>query len=955
MKTRYFLPAMLLMLASSMSFFAQTQMFNSCVENEGENIQVTLPGSFNTANFKFPDPFKRLNGQRITTKEQWKDRRQEILKLAEKTVYGPKPPKPASVTGTVTSSRITVNISEGGKTTSFSVTVTIPSGTKPENGWPAVISYGNSGATSAVVTGQGVAYINYTPTNVAGETGGDRSKKNGAFFSIYGVSHKAGSLMAWAWGISRIIDVIESDPNKLFDPTAIGVTGCSRYGKGPFVAAAFDQRIALAMPMEGGSGGSNAMRVIAATAGAQSPQSAYDEQPWLGNDFGAFSRNVNNLPIDMHEVAAMIAPRGLLFLDKTPESSDWLCTQASNAAARGAAEVYSALGVGSNIQYINNTGGSTHCAWNAGAYEEAVKDFIQKYLKRTKEVSGNMPTFNVSNSSRNPNMANWIDWNTPTLSGNLNIGGCNSAPISGYTVSTSVSPAGKGSVSLSPEPPVSGHYEGGETVTLTAVASPGWKFDRWSGDVTGNLSPLTITMDANKSIIAKFVPTVNGTENLVKNGDFVNNQNWTLNTGSNYGGSTGTFSVSGGKATINITGTGTNPWEPQLVQQGISLEQDMKYRLTFDASVAEARDLEVLLQMAGSPYTTYLSTGTIALTNQTQSFSFEFEMTHPSDPNAQLAFNVGQSTQNVILSNIKLIYLADFTKTVTLTFDSQGGSTVTPGSITVEAGATIGTLPAEPHLAGYSFNGWYSLPDGNGTQYTASSTLTEDTVAYAMWTADIYTIEYDAEGGDAVPGGTYTIESDDIILPTATRRGYDFAGWQEPGSLTMETIIPTGSIGNRFYSAQWKVIEYDIIYVLDGGDNHPENPASYTVEDNIVLQDPVKENFEFTGWEEGNEIPEGSTGEKTFTATWASLTHISENTSALAFQIYPNPVTGGNFNVALNSKTAVFTILNLQGQVVFSTEINTGVSFINADLAAGVYVISVKRENEINKQKLIVK
>jgi endo-1,4-beta-xylanase len=524
---------------------------------------------------------------------------------------------------------------------------------------------------------------------------------------------------------------------------------------------------------------------------------------------------------------------------------------------------------------------------------------------------------------------------------------------SGYSLTTTASPSTGGRITKNPD---NAGYTPNTTVQLIPQAADGWKFDRWSGDVTGNLSPLTITMDANKSITAKFVPTVNGTENLVKNGDFVNNQNWTLNTGSNYGGSAGTFSVSGGKATINITGTGTNPWEPQLVQQGISLEQDMKYRLTFDASVAEARDLEVLLQMAGSPYTTYLSTGTIALTNQTQSFSFEFEMTHPSDPNAQLAFNVGQSTQNVILSNIKLIYLADFTKTVTLTFDSQGGSTVTPGSITVEAGATIGTLPAEPHLAGYSFNGWYSLPDGNGTQYTASSTLTEDTVAYAMWTADIYTIEYDAEGGDAVPGGTYTIESDDIILPTATRRGYDFAGWQEPGSLTMETIIPTGSIGNRFYSAQWKVIEYDIIYVLDGGDNHPENPASYTVEDNIVLQDPVKENFEFTGWEEGNEIPEGSIGEKTFTATWASLTHISENASALAFQIYPNPVTGNSFDIILtDSETAVCSILTMQGQILFNTVINKGVTSISTALETGVYVVSIQCENGLTTQKLIIK
>src|SRR5689334_3584632 len=69
------------------------------VEDEGADCAVSLPGS-TTADSKLPDPFKKLDGTRITTKSDWRCRREEIKKLAERYVYGEKPGKPASVTGT---------------------------------------------------------------------------------------------------------------------------------------------------------------------------------------------------------------------------------------------------------------------------------------------------------------------------------------------------------------------------------------------------------------------------------------------------------------------------------------------------------------------------------------------------------------------------------------------------------------------------------------------------------------------------------------------------------------------------------------------------------------------------------------------------------------------------------------------------------------------------------------
>src|SRR5205085_20017 len=105
------------------------------VEDDGADCPVTLPGA-SPANSRLPDPFQRLNGTRITAKSDWRCRREEIKKLAERSVYGTKPGKPASVTGTVSGTSITVNVSDQGRSASFSASVQLPSGSGP---FPAVV------------------------------------------------------------------------------------------------------------------------------------------------------------------------------------------------------------------------------------------------------------------------------------------------------------------------------------------------------------------------------------------------------------------------------------------------------------------------------------------------------------------------------------------------------------------------------------------------------------------------------------------------------------------------------------------------------------------------------------------------------------------------------------------------------------------------------------------------
>lgn len=385
---------------------ANAEVLTAPVEDEGADCPVSLPSSL-TPDSMLPDPFTKLDGTRITAKSDWRCRREEIKQLAERYVYGEKPGRPASVTGTVSSTNITVNVSDNGRSTNFSAGVQLPpSGTGP---FPAVIVLAGLGADTNTILSSGAAIINYNPLAV-GQEGTPRTEKQGAFYDIYGSTSSTGLLAAWAWGVSRIIDVIEQSGGTILKASSIGVTGCSRYGKGAFVAGAFDQRIALTMPIESGSAGVPIFRGIAAESGAQPLASAFSEQPWLGDAFGSFTGSPDMLPVDTHEIVAMVAPRRLFIMDNP--FIDWLAARSASVAALGGVEVYKALGAGDNITYWSDIQDGTHCAIRP-EWQAPLRQDIQKFLFNTGNSAG---TFRIS-SLKAGDLSQWRDWQTPTLTG----------------------------------------------------------------------------------------------------------------------------------------------------------------------------------------------------------------------------------------------------------------------------------------------------------------------------------------------------------------------------------------------------------------------------------------------------------------------------------------------------------------------------------------------------------
>jgi hypothetical protein len=382
-------------------------------EDEGADCTVgTLPAA-STAIAKLPDPFKKIDGTMVTSKADWRCRREEIKKLEEKYVYGPKPPPPQSVTGSVSNTSISVMVMDNGKSASFTATVTVPSGgTGP---FPAIISYGAlAGLDMSWLTSEGIAFINFNPTSVGAEGHGHGTNQTGAFYTLYSGGSATGLLTAWGWGVSRIIDVIEKSDGTILKADAIGVTGCSRFGKGAFIAGVLDQRVALTMPVESGTAGVPIWRGIAkAEKGengnpSQSLSNAYSEQPWFGDPFQPFLSNPSNNPIDTHELVAMIAPRGV-FIMENPHIGE-LSSKYGHVAALAGAEVYKALGAGDALSYVSDVQSGTHCSVRP-EWQTPFKNAAERFLKKTGTAAGVIK----ASSGQSGNLADWRDWTTPTL------------------------------------------------------------------------------------------------------------------------------------------------------------------------------------------------------------------------------------------------------------------------------------------------------------------------------------------------------------------------------------------------------------------------------------------------------------------------------------------------------------------------------------------------------------
>ncbi len=337
----------------------------------------------------FPDPLTMLDGTKVTTVEQWEAKRKPELKaLFQELMYGHYPAVKCDVTATLLHENAAAF---GGKGTlrEFAVRVTAaappvhllvvtPNGAKGKvpvflgiqfcgnhqltddpkvrvtEAWmydkqPGTVknraSADGRGKSAEVwpvetILARGYAYAGF----YAGEVIPDNPKVRGGLADVIAADPSdpaaTGAVMAWAWGAHRMIDVLVTRPE--IDATKIAVVGHSRLGKATVVAAAFDDRVALAIPLQAGCGGTAPDR---RTNPKSEPLDRINKAfpHWFDARFKAFSDCAEKLPFDQNSLVALCAPRPVLF--SNARGDQWADPPGQFEVLRAANPVYDLYGV----------------------------------------------------------------------------------------------------------------------------------------------------------------------------------------------------------------------------------------------------------------------------------------------------------------------------------------------------------------------------------------------------------------------------------------------------------------------------------------------------------------------------------------------------------------------------------------------------------------------------------
>lgn len=340
---------------------------------------------------EMPDPLVMLNGEKVSTPEQWvQQRRPELQRLFQHYMYGFLPPAPDKISAKV---EVEDKAYFGGKATKKQVTITyhpqapainllllVPNRrTKPAPVFVGINFCGNHtlvkdpavplpkvwtysscpGCVSerATEAGRGGQAEVWNPELII-----DRGYALAAFYSgdidpdlpdftdgIHPHYLPAGqtkpgpdtwgTVAAWAWGAHRVVDYLLTNDD--IDRERIAVVGHSRLGKASLVAGAFDERIKLVIPHQAGCGGTAPSR---GTVG-ESVKQINDRFPhWFDDEFTQFNEHPDKLPFDQNGLVALCAPRPVLFSNAVEDT--WANPDGQFEVLKAAAPVYRFLKAG---------------------------------------------------------------------------------------------------------------------------------------------------------------------------------------------------------------------------------------------------------------------------------------------------------------------------------------------------------------------------------------------------------------------------------------------------------------------------------------------------------------------------------------------------------------------------------------------------------------------------------
>lgn len=320
-----------------------------------------------------PDPLEFEDGGRVKKYSQWERRRAEILAQLQHYEVGFKPETPrecidARMEGDTLVADITVN----GETLTIRSLIQYPEGDGP---FPAIIGIGMGAGSlpQQIFKDRNIAMIAFPFWEVMSHT---QKRGEEPLNRLYPDQLEIGSYAAWPWGVSRLIDALEIvGEESRIDLKHIAISGCSFAGKMALWSGAMDERIALTIAQEPGGGGAAAWRVSETLGNVETL--ARTNYSWFKESMRVFGEeNVNRLPMDHHELCALVAPRALLVFGNP--DYEWLADEAGYVSCVAARKVWEAFGIADRMGY-SFIDGHMHCMLPESQWPE-LEAFVDRFL-----------------------------------------------------------------------------------------------------------------------------------------------------------------------------------------------------------------------------------------------------------------------------------------------------------------------------------------------------------------------------------------------------------------------------------------------------------------------------------------------------------------------------------------------------------------------------------------------
>ncbi len=347
-----------------------------------------------------PNPFEFSNSTKQVKKfKDWEKRRSEIIAEIQHYEIGVKPAVDReNIEASIEDNTLTVKVSVNGETLTLTSKINYPEGDGP---FPLMIGASGISLPQNMFKERNIATMNFNMNQVMAH---QQKRGSEPINKIYPELVENGAYSMWPWGISRLIDGLEivGEASKI-DMKHIGVTGCSYAGKMALYSGALDERIALTIAQEPGGGGADAWRVSETLGNVETLGNT--DHHWFMESMWQFQgENTARLPMDHHELAALVCPRALLILGNT--DYEWLAEEANYVSAHAAREVWKKFGIEDRMGY-SIQGGHMHCSLPKSQYPE-VEAFIDKFL--CGKTDANTIIMHVDEKLQDKDVMKWIPW-----------------------------------------------------------------------------------------------------------------------------------------------------------------------------------------------------------------------------------------------------------------------------------------------------------------------------------------------------------------------------------------------------------------------------------------------------------------------------------------------------------------------------------------------------------------